>query len=412
MLHFILRYLLKAVFWVYYRKISFTGTEHVPPTGPVILACNHPNSFLDALIVGYHMKRKVHFLARSDAFDTPLKMWILTQLSMMPIYRLQEGMENLEKNKDTFGRCHELFDNNGIVIIFSEGYCIQEMRLRSLKKGTARIALEYIKTGKSLTIAPVGLNYPRPMEFRQDVLARVARSFDASEFSAQYNESNARAITAFNKRLEEGLAENVINIIDRDNEAATKQLVEVAQNDGHDLLQLVGLVRKLNDLKPADPSAYQTIMTKADSYREKLEQAGLEDKVVREPKHTNILAYLAYPFYVVGHLLNGLPLVTAKWLATTKVRRVEFYDSVLLGAAMFLELFLLIFVFIILLFIHPFWAVLVPGILMLTGALAVGAYDILLRNRQRQVAAVAGKPLMNALSQSRAELAALIKSSL
>ncbi len=55
------------------------------------MACNHPNSFLDAIIIGAHFKRPVHFLARGDVFKHPLSKAILIRLKVIPIYRLSEG---------------------------------------------------------------------------------------------------------------------------------------------------------------------------------------------------------------------------------------------------------------------------------------------------------------------------------
>ena len=58
-------------------------------------------------------------------------------MNMFPVYRISEGAENLENNYDTFESCKEIFKKNGIVLIFSEGRCINEWRLRPLKKGTS-----------------------------------------------------------------------------------------------------------------------------------------------------------------------------------------------------------------------------------------------------------------------------------
>src|SRR5688572_32022725 len=117
MIHRFLRFSLKLIFWIYYRKVDITGVENIPASGPVILACNHPNSFLDALLVGVYTKRRIYFLARSDVFNTPFKRWLLEQASVLPVYRLQEGMENLDKNKETFSKCFEILDQNALILI-------------------------------------------------------------------------------------------------------------------------------------------------------------------------------------------------------------------------------------------------------------------------------------------------------
>ena len=185
MLYYWLKYMMQFTLTVFYRRRKFIGFDNVPEKGAVIFACNHPNSFLDAMIIGAFIKRETHFLARSDVFNSPLKLWRLSQFKMMPVYRLSEGKEDLGKNQDTFEKCHAVFRKGGAVLMFSEGICVQEMRLRSLKKGTARIAMEYSKDGAPLTIIPTGLNYMKPMKFQEDVLINMDTPFNAADFAAE-----------------------------------------------------------------------------------------------------------------------------------------------------------------------------------------------------------------------------------
>jgi 1-acyl-sn-glycerol-3-phosphate acyltransferase len=63
---------------------------------------------------------------------------------MFPVYRVSEGVENLNSNYETFKGCKTLFRKKGIVLIFSEGKCINEWHLRPLKKGTARLAIKQL----------------------------------------------------------------------------------------------------------------------------------------------------------------------------------------------------------------------------------------------------------------------------
>ena len=92
---------------------------------------------MDAIMVGSALPRRSWFLARSDVFR---KKWLANFLSfigVIPIYRLLEGAENLQRNDETFDKCSKMLEQKKAIIIFSEGLCIQERRLRKLKKGTA-----------------------------------------------------------------------------------------------------------------------------------------------------------------------------------------------------------------------------------------------------------------------------------
>ena len=67
------------------------GLEHVPATGPVILASNHL-SFVDSVVIPVVVPRKVAFLAKSDYFTGTgpkgafTKAWF-EALGMLPVDR-------------------------------------------------------------------------------------------------------------------------------------------------------------------------------------------------------------------------------------------------------------------------------------------------------------------------------------
>jgi 1-acyl-sn-glycerol-3-phosphate acyltransferase len=98
--------------------------------GPLLIASNHPNSFLDAIIVATLFKKPVYSLARGDSFKNKFYASLLRSLNMFPVYRISEGAENLEQNYETFEKCKDIFKEEGIVLIFSEGRCVNEWKLR------------------------------------------------------------------------------------------------------------------------------------------------------------------------------------------------------------------------------------------------------------------------------------------
>lgn len=127
--------------------------------GPLLIAANHPNSFLDAIIVSSIFHQPVYALARGDVFKKKWIIRILHSLKILPVYRIREGADKLMDNYETFDNCIDIFRKNGVVLIFSEGLCVNEWHLRPLKKGTARLALQAWEQGIPLTILPLGINY-------------------------------------------------------------------------------------------------------------------------------------------------------------------------------------------------------------------------------------------------------------
>ena len=178
--------------------------------GPLLLACNHPNSFLDAIILDILFKKPIWSLARGDVFKNPFYIRLLTKLKMLPVYRTSEGVENLDANYKTFAACKEIFRNKGIVLMFSEGKCINEWHLRPLKKGTARLAIASWQDNIDLKVLPVGLNYSSFSRFGKNMFLNFGNIISKDEINI--NETDGKKYLAFNNRLQEELQQLVFEI--------------------------------------------------------------------------------------------------------------------------------------------------------------------------------------------------------
>jgi 1-acyl-sn-glycerol-3-phosphate acyltransferase len=182
--------------------------------GPLLIAANHPNSFLDAIILSTLFKQPVYSLARGDAFTKPFYKKLLLSLNMFPVYRISEGVENLENNYDTFEKCKEVFKKNGIVLIFSEGRCINEWHLRPLKKGTARLAQSSWQEGIPLKVLPAGINYQSFTSFGKNLQLNFGNIIHEKDISS--NDGYGKTINEFNEKLRSELSSLVIEIDSKD----------------------------------------------------------------------------------------------------------------------------------------------------------------------------------------------------
>lgn len=154
--------LLRFGFWLYYKKVHVQQLSHFPTDGPVLLVANHPNSFMDALVIGAYLPRPTHFLARGDAFNNPVLAKIFHAYHMLPVYRASEGKENIEKNFETFDVSYDVINRGEVMLIFGEGLCKNNWDLRPLKKGPARIAQRAWRSdgiAREMVVLPVGLTY-------------------------------------------------------------------------------------------------------------------------------------------------------------------------------------------------------------------------------------------------------------
>jgi len=135
----ILKLFIRAALWLFCAEINTKNKYLLNTKGPLLIIANHPNSFLDAIIIGTRYNRKIHFLARGDVFTKKLHRFLLRQLNMIPVYRQREGKEFLHLNEYAFVESARLLKNNEAVLIFIEGTCLNINELQPFKKGTARI---------------------------------------------------------------------------------------------------------------------------------------------------------------------------------------------------------------------------------------------------------------------------------
>ena len=139
---------------------------------------------------------------------------------MLPVYRVSEGVENLEHNYSTFDEVQELFRQGNIVLIFSEGSCINEWHLRPLKKGTARLAITAWKNNIPLRVLPLGINYS---SFRRSG-KKVVVNFGEIVSKGDINEDllSGKAMNEFNEKLRVQLKKLVYEIAPNDSKTLTE----------------------------------------------------------------------------------------------------------------------------------------------------------------------------------------------
>ena len=155
--------------------------EFLKQKGPLLLVANHPNSFLDAIIIAAHFEEPIHFLARGDAFRKPWHNTFLRLLHMIPIYRISEGRENLYKNEYAFARSAELLKQGHIVLIFIEGICLNTHVLQPFKKGAARIASMVVQEQYPLNVMPVTVTYNSFTAFGKNIRMHLAEPIEAKQ---------------------------------------------------------------------------------------------------------------------------------------------------------------------------------------------------------------------------------------
>jgi 1-acyl-sn-glycerol-3-phosphate acyltransferase len=119
--------------WTFFRCRSL-GAEHVPASGPVILAPNH-FSFMDHFFAGAFIRRRVRFMAKSQLFVPPMQ-FIYSHGGVFPVRR---GYQD----EDAFITANGILGRGGAIVMYCEGGRSRTGELsQEPKRGIGRLALE------------------------------------------------------------------------------------------------------------------------------------------------------------------------------------------------------------------------------------------------------------------------------
>lgn len=210
MLYRLLKILSRLTLPLWCRRLTINKPELLKEKGPLLLACNHPNSFLDSVLLNTLFEQPVWSLARGDVFKKPFYIKLLTALKILPVYRTSEGVENLSENYKTFEECIAIFRKGGLITIYSEGKCINEWHLRPLKKGTARLAIKAWDENIPLKILPVGINYSSFSRFGKNIFLNFGPMITAADIIKEG--ADGQRHLAFNNKLKGALEKCVFEI--------------------------------------------------------------------------------------------------------------------------------------------------------------------------------------------------------
>ena len=154
-----------------HKEIKVVGKENIPKKGAILFIGNHQNALIDAILIPATTKRNIHFLSRASAFKNKLVSKFLRSLHMIPIFRIRDGINTIEKNIEVFEQCHEILKTEQAIEIFPEGEHHLKRRIIPLKKGFARIILGTLQKYPDLDIkiVPTGINYDSHLNFPSSV---------------------------------------------------------------------------------------------------------------------------------------------------------------------------------------------------------------------------------------------------
>lgn len=354
MLYYILKPLVQTWFKIFFRKIYFTNAHILPRDKPLIFAVNHPTAFLDPMVVCVFIPHTLHFILRGDMFASAFIRWVLKQIKTIPIFRARDGFRSLKNNQATFERCFQLLYERKHILILAEGQTRHEKRMRPIQKGTARMAFgAYDKYGvDDIEVVPVGVNYTDSHRFRSEIMIDIGTPIPLQNYLPLYKENPREAMAALTDDISKAMKSRIVHIEHKKDDQFVESLLTLHRNfkqesilpaiaRGHNWLWgEKSIADKINKMSAGEK---QTLRSQTNSYFERLKQYNIPDVAVAKPRYYNwintLVIILGFVPFLLGFILNYLPIFLARTVANAVVKKIEFHSSVRFAVGLFAYLF-------------------------------------------------------------------------
>lgn len=147
-----------ALHW-FYADIIVAGRERIPREGPLLVAMNHQNALVDALLAMWVVPRDVRITAKATIAANPLGALLVRSLGIISLRRSSdEGMVvDRNRNERAFASIEDALRCGEVVLMFPEGRSHSDPGISLLKTGLARAALRARRSGvEGARIVPIG----------------------------------------------------------------------------------------------------------------------------------------------------------------------------------------------------------------------------------------------------------------
>lgn len=349
MIYTILKPLVRFFTLLYFRRVRMNGIENIDTSKPAFIVINHSNAFLESVLLAISYPIKPYFLARGDVFNTPLKRKFFSMIQMLPIYRQRDGFDSPTRNDETFNAVEKILASGGHVIIFPEGDCFPEKRLRPFKKGTARMSFQtYMNSNvHDLQIIPVGINYTDFGVPDCDVYIEVGQPIMVDQFKEIMKTDYQKGLLEFNKVVSAELEKVVVNITNTETYSHQYEHARVRREMQIGKAMVDGVSKS-----PELTDEFSFINEASTLSEANLSNAQLSAKGIKESgKQAGILKAIRFEVALVKPLF-ALPHAFAHKLTKAKVKKLEFFSSLEMSFRMiFVSLWIYLLAFVPLFFI-------------------------------------------------------------
>ncbi len=382
MIWHLLKYLLSFSIPAFYRKIQIKNVQYLKNNKPAIIISNHPNAFMDPIAFSYMVyPPRVRYMARGDAFRPGLISKLLQSIGIVPIYRMQDaGAEGVKKNTESYRVVYNLLKHNKKVMIFAEGICVQEKRLRPIKKGVPRLIYnaQLELPEKDIYVIPVCLNYSHPSEMGSTLFINIGEPFLVQDTINEYTQNPNAIMLKCMKEWYNQMLKLIVHIENPENDsifektsAVLKEVLCMEKNwPANDMENIFRIEKEIadciNSVSKTYPEVLKLFSKKIEQMYEWTEQYSVHiPSLYQYPQHSLTLFLLVIfhsLIYIIYTILKStvqiffaLPYLASHYLAKKMSSSKEFYASFFLAFSTFIFLFyFVLYYYLMSAYWHPF----------------------------------------------------------
>lgn len=335
----------RAIARAWFSDVEVEGMDQLPE-GPIVVAANHTNGFVDPVLLRAVLPRPARFLAKRSLWKFPLVGRLLGAAGALPVQRAQDG--DTAANTSVFGAVHDVLRAGGTVAVFPEGDVFADGRLHRLRTGTARIVLGAREAGVAgVRLVAVGLVYAEQTAPRERALVRIGGSIDVDGFATEWlartgapaAEQNREAVAALTDQLTELLRAATIEFADRAEALALADAAVIHQRaSGGQVLDdgtvaLAAMEPVLRRLAAAPDAERRQVLDAHAAYRLRLALLHMDDTAFaggggpsvaaarRGAARALALAVVVSPLSLPGLVVNLPPYLVVDHIATRPMAR-------------------------------------------------------------------------------------------
>lgn len=334
-----------------YSKFIVRGMENIPDDGAVILAPNHTNALMDALVVLRSFEDATVFGARADVFRKPSMARLMHFFKILPMVRVRDGLHNVLKNYETMDEIVDALNHDTRFCMFPEGTHRMMHSLLPIRKGIFRIALKACETlgdRKPVYVVPLGIEYGNYIKYKSTCVMTFGQAINVSEVAKRKDLDDNAKYGILTEELTLRISSLITCIKDDEDYCAKWNLARIAAAGIEDSEKRLEIKRRaigcFETLAAEEPETARELLKEVSEFEEARNRAGISYKSLGYGKNLRlrttikvINSVLAFPIFLLFAFISLPMWLFAEHTCKNKLEDKAFCNTVRFGVKAFLS---------------------------------------------------------------------------